>query len=205
MQGSSGFWLWARAVDLTADMRASRLGRDRRGQTVYRCSGGALAGDYPNPTIATGTRGVALGGATSSGDGTNLVATVWFNRLGGIPTITHPSTGYYLVTFPGLPINVASNAIAVSDGPNDRTVAVSSLPAHFSSMSSTTLGRSSTITSRSSSSADPRPVNQYDRDSPASARGFSTTRSTWVSNAWRGGYEELTSLEASGRIQRLEV
>jgi hypothetical protein len=89
-------------------------------------AGGALSGTFPNPGIATGTRGVAIAGVTSPGQGTNPVAQVWFNRLGGIPTITHPSTGLYLVTIPGISINVTVNAIAVSNGPNGETVGVSS-------------------------------------------------------------------------------
>ena len=89
-------------------------------------AGGALTGTYPNPTIATSTRGVAIAGVTSPGSGTTPVAQVWFNRVGGIPTITHPSTGSYRVTIPGMPINVTTNAIATSNGPNGEIVAVSS-------------------------------------------------------------------------------
>jgi hypothetical protein len=89
-------------------------------------AGGALAGTYPDPSIATSTRGVAIAGVTSPGTGTNPVAQVWFNRVGGIPTITHPSTGSYRVTIPGMPINVTTNAIATSNGPNGEIVAVSS-------------------------------------------------------------------------------
>lgn len=89
-------------------------------------AGGALSGTYPNPSIATSTRGVAIAGVTSPGTGTNPLAQVWFNRVGGIPTITHPSTGSYRVTIPGMSINVTTNAIATSNGPNGSTVAVSS-------------------------------------------------------------------------------
>jgi hypothetical protein len=89
-------------------------------------AGGALSGSYPNPGIAAAARGVAVAGVTSPGQGANPVAQVWFNRLGGIPTITHPSTGFYLVTIPGISINVTVNAIAVSNGPNGEIVSVSS-------------------------------------------------------------------------------
>jgi hypothetical protein len=63
---------------------------------------------------------------TSPGTGTNPVAQVWFNRLGGIPTITHPATGTYNVAIPGLAVNVTINAIATSNGPNDDLVSVTS-------------------------------------------------------------------------------
>jgi hypothetical protein len=89
-------------------------------------AGGDLTGSYPNPSIAASTRGVAVAGVTSPGTGTNPVAQVWFNRLGGIPTITHPSAGDYRVTIPGLAANVTTNVIATSNGPNDDLVSVTS-------------------------------------------------------------------------------
>jgi hypothetical protein len=94
-------------------------------------AGGALAGSYPNPSIATSTRGVALAGVTSPGTGANPVAQVWFNRLGGAPTITRTSLGNYTVTFPGLSVNVTTNVIAAPNGPNGSIVSVTSGSGNF--------------------------------------------------------------------------
>jgi hypothetical protein len=88
-------------------------------------AGGALSGTYPNPSVATSTRGVALAGVTSPG-GVGPVAQVWFNRFGAAPTITRTGVGQYTVSFPGLSLNVTTNSIAVGNGPNDDQVSVTS-------------------------------------------------------------------------------
>ena len=89
-------------------------------------AGGVLAGNYPNPDFATNARGLALAGVTSPGSGTNPAVSVYFNRFGGAPTITHPSVGHYTVAFPGLSLNVTTNSIVTGNGPNDDQVSVSS-------------------------------------------------------------------------------
>jgi hypothetical protein len=94
-------------------------------------AGGALTGNYPNPSLSTATRGVALAAATSPGSGANPAVDVWFNRLGGIPTVTHTSIGNYTVTFPGLSGNVTTNAIVAGNGPNDDQVSVTSSGGSF--------------------------------------------------------------------------
>ena len=39
----------------------------------------------------------------------------WFNRRGGIPTVTHtPASGTYLVTFPGSNFNIDTNVVPVA-------------------------------------------------------------------------------------------
>jgi hypothetical protein len=72
-------------------------------------AGGALAGNYPNPTLSPGGRGPAVAGVHVGADGTVLN---WFNRRGGAPTVFHspvqPET--YAVTFPGSRFD-ADNAI----------------------------------------------------------------------------------------------
>jgi hypothetical protein len=88
-------------------------------------AGGALGGSYPNPTIATATRGIAIAGATSNGEDPPSTAN-WFNRLGGAPTISRTALGEYEVTFPGLNASVTTNAIAAGNGLNGDQVAVSS-------------------------------------------------------------------------------
>lgn len=86
-------------------------------------AGGALAGNYPNPSIAASTRGVALAGVTSDEDGN---VETWFNRLGGKPTITHSSGGSYSVKFPGIEPEVLNNVIYSSNAPNGEVIGVSS-------------------------------------------------------------------------------
>jgi hypothetical protein len=54
-----------------------------------------LADHYLNAS----TVGVPLAGANVSSSGTVLR---WFNRFGGKPTVEHTSTGFYVLTFPGL-------------------------------------------------------------------------------------------------------
>jgi hypothetical protein len=61
-------------------------------------AGGALAGNYPNPTLSPVGRGPAVAGVRVGADGTVLN---WFNRRGAQPTATNPSEGTYVVTFPG--------------------------------------------------------------------------------------------------------
>jgi hypothetical protein len=72
-------------------------------------AGGALAGNYPNPTLSSGGRGPAVAGARVRDDGTVLN---WFNRRGGEPTAEHPDEFTYAVTFPGSSFNI-DNAIPV--------------------------------------------------------------------------------------------
>jgi hypothetical protein len=54
-----------------------------------------LADHYLNAS----TVGVPLAGANVSSSGTVLR---WFNRFGGKPTVEHTSTGFYVLSFPGL-------------------------------------------------------------------------------------------------------
>jgi hypothetical protein len=64
-------------------------------------AGGALAGNYPNPTLSPTGRGPALAGVNITATGGVLG---WFNRRGGEPTVTHTAgSGTYTVTFPGSP------------------------------------------------------------------------------------------------------
>jgi hypothetical protein len=96
-------------------------------------AGGALTGNYPDPQIASATRGVALAGVTSTGAAvTNPPIDVWFNRLGGEPTITRTGTGSYTVTIPGISTSVATNIIASTEGPNSDLVSVTSASGNLS-------------------------------------------------------------------------
>jgi hypothetical protein len=88
-------------------------------------AGGVLSGNYPNPSFAETAPGVALASVTSPGGATPGVD-VWFNRLGGEPTITRTGTGTYVVAFPGLNANVTTNVVAVGNGPNDDQVSITS-------------------------------------------------------------------------------
>jgi hypothetical protein len=72
-------------------------------------AGGDLNGTYPNPLLksgsvsttelATDARGVALAGAVIGPDG---AVETYFNRYGGMPTVTHSAAGWYQITFPGM-------------------------------------------------------------------------------------------------------
>jgi hypothetical protein len=72
-------------------------------------AGGALAGNYPSPTLSPEGRGPAVAGVLVGADGTVLN---WFNRRGGAPTATHPDQFTYVVTFPGSAF-AADNAIPI--------------------------------------------------------------------------------------------
>jgi hypothetical protein len=62
-------------------------------------AGGALAGNYPNPTLSPTGRGPAVAGVRLD---TNGAVLSWFNRRGGQPTVAHTDgSGVYTVTFPG--------------------------------------------------------------------------------------------------------
>jgi hypothetical protein len=75
-------------------------------------AGGALAGNYPNPTLSPTGRGPAVAGVRLAANGTVLN---WFNRRGGQPTVTHTAgTGVYNVAFPGSSFNINLNVIPVA-------------------------------------------------------------------------------------------
>jgi hypothetical protein len=61
-------------------------------------AGGALAGSYPNPTLAATAPGVAVGGVRAEANGTMDSS---FNRRGATPAVSRTGTGSYTVTFPG--------------------------------------------------------------------------------------------------------
>jgi hypothetical protein len=53
--------------------------------------------------IASGTPGVALAGVNVAADGT---VDSFFNRLGGAPRVNNIGNGIYVVSFPGITLNV---------------------------------------------------------------------------------------------------
>jgi hypothetical protein len=75
-------------------------------------AGGALAGNYPNPSLSATGRGPAVGGVRLALDGTVLN---WFNRRGGAPTVTHTAdSGIYDILFPGSSFNINTNVVPVA-------------------------------------------------------------------------------------------
>ena len=70
-------------------------------------AGGALAGTYPNPQLASNAPGVAVGGVRAEANGTVISS---FNRRGGAPTVTRTSAGNYTVAFPGSSFSINTNA-----------------------------------------------------------------------------------------------
>jgi hypothetical protein len=88
-------------------------------------AGGDLAGSFPNPSLSTGAPGVALASVASTGTGGNPAVEDWFNRFGGAPTVVHPDTGIYSVTFPGMSLAVSSSAILAPNSPSQGLATVS--------------------------------------------------------------------------------
>jgi hypothetical protein len=75
-------------------------------------AGGALAGNYPNPTLSSTGRGPAVAGVRLAANGT---VGSWFNRRGGEPTVTHTGgSGVYNITFPGSTFNINTNVVPVA-------------------------------------------------------------------------------------------
>jgi hypothetical protein len=75
-------------------------------------AGGALAGSYPSPTLATGAvtdssiassaASVAVAGGTVTVSGTTPTLHASFNRFGGTLSVTRAALGEYEITIPGL-------------------------------------------------------------------------------------------------------
>lgn len=79
-------------------------------------AGGVLAGGYPDPEFSDAAPGVAIAAVSSQGITATPSINVWFNRLGGRPSIVKtadPSASEYAVTFPGLTADRLANVVAV--------------------------------------------------------------------------------------------
>ncbi len=75
-------------------------------------AGGELTGTYPNPQIASTTRGVAAASVTVTATG---ALQSFFNRASGTPAVVHTAgTGEYTITFPGASFDTGSNAAPVA-------------------------------------------------------------------------------------------
>lgn len=103
-------------------------------------------GSHASAFLRSNAPGVPVAGANVSAGG---VLQEWFNRLGGMPTVTVQGTGQYLLTFPGFQAQV-SNSIALV------------------SLQSGTSGE----ISRSSGGGDNPAVRTFDSEGTATNKGF---------------------------------
>jgi hypothetical protein len=79
-------------------------------------AGGVLSGSYPAPGLSSTAPGVALAAVSTPGITVTPTNTVWFNRLGGAPTIVKTadaSAAEYSITFPGFTADTLSKVVAV--------------------------------------------------------------------------------------------
>lgn len=68
--------------------------------------------DTDGSIVNTFTAGVAVAGVNLSSNG---ILRRYFNRFGGAPTVSHPSTGLYQISFPGSVGHIrANNSIALA-------------------------------------------------------------------------------------------